>query len=139
MSKLPALFITCLLVVLTQLPLNAQSIKDYKVKTTANNKERTQMLDLLRAEMYRGHKQEVQFVVEKLNVLGNHAWFQGQVQRKDGKEFEIEGEADCCHVEALLSKKSGKWYIEEMAAFSMDVWWDGIWEEKKLPRQLFVQ
>ncbi len=96
------------------------------------------MLDLLRAEMYRRHKQEVQFVVEKLNVQGEYAWFQGQVQRKDGKEFEIEGEADCCHVEALLRKKSGKWYIDEMAAFSMDVWWDGIWEEKKLPRELFL-
>lgn len=139
MKKLLALFITCLLVVLTNLPLNAQHIKDYKTKTAANNKERTQMLDLLRAEMYRGYKQEVQFVVAKLNVLGDYAWFEGQVQRKDGKEFEIEGEADCCHVEALLSKKSGKWYIEGMAAFSMDMWWDKIWEEKKLPRQLFVR
>lgn len=139
MRKLLALFITCLLVTLANLPLNAQHIKNYKTKTAANNKERTQMLDLLRAEIYRGHKQEVKFVVAKLNVLGNYAWFEGQVQRKDGKEFEIEGEADCCHVEALLSKKSGKWYIEEMAAFSMDMWWDKIWEEKKLPRQLFVR
>lgn len=134
-----ALLIACLLLVLTNLPLNAQPIKDYKTKTVANNSERSKMLDLLRAEMYRKHKQQVQFVVEKLNVQGDYAWFQGQVQRKDGKEFEIEGEADCCHVEALLKKKSGKWYIEEMAAFSMDVWWDRIWEEKKLPRQLFVQ
>ncbi len=138
MKKLALVFITCLLVALSSLPINAQSIKDYKTKTGTNNKERTQMLDLLRAEMYRGHKQEVQFVVEKLNVRGEYAWFQGQVQRKDGKEFEIEGEADCCHVEALLRKKSGKWYIEEMAAFSMDVWWDGIWDERKLPRELFL-
>ncbi|RYD97473.1 MAG: hypothetical protein EOP54_10790 [Sphingobacteriales bacterium] len=130
--------ITCLLVVLTSLPLQAQVIKDYKTKTTANHTERSKILDLLRAEIYRRHKQEVQFVVEKLNVQGEYAWFQGQVQRKDGKEFEIAGEADCCHVEALLRNKNGKWYIDEMAAFTTDVWWDGIWEEKKLSRQLFV-
>ena len=76
MRKLLALF-TCLLVILANLPLNAQHVKDYKTKTAANNKERTQMLDLLRAEIYREHKQEVQFVVAKLNVLGNHAWFEG--------------------------------------------------------------
>ncbi len=138
MKKLAIVLMSCLLVALNGLSANAQAIKDYATKTSTNNKERTQMLDLLRAEMYRRHKQEVQFVVEKLNVQGEYAWFQGQVQRKDGKEFEIEGEADCCHVEALLRKKSGKWYIDEMAAFSMDVWWDGIWEEKKLPRELFL-
>lgn len=130
---------SCLLILTTSLPAAAQAMKNYKIKTTENNSERSKMLDLLRAEMYRKHKQEVQFVVEKLNVQGDYAWFQGQVQRKDGKAFEIEGEADCCHAEALLRKKSGKWYIEEMAAFAMDVWWDGIWDTKKLPRQLFVQ
>lgn len=138
MSKLAIVLISCLLVALSGLSANAQSIQDYKTKTSTNNEERTQMLDLLRAEMYRGHKQEVQFVVEKLNVQGEYAWFQGQVQRKDGKEFEIAGEADCCHMEALLRKKKGRWYIEEMTAFSMDVWWDGIWEERKLPRELFL-
>lgn len=127
------------LALLSSKNLNAQNIKDYKTKTQTNDTERGKMLDLLRAELYRSHKQEVQFVVEKLNVLGDYAWFQGQVQRKDGKAFVTQGEEDCCHVEALLRKKSGKWYIEEMDAFSTDVWWEGIWERKKLSRELFVR
>lgn len=131
--------LTTCLVFLISVPAKAQSIKDYKTKTAANSTERSKILDLLRIEMYQRHKQEVQFVVDKLNLQGDYAWFQGRVQRKDGKTIEIEGEADCCHAEALLRKKSGKWYIETMGVFTTDVWWDGIWEEKKLPRQLFVQ
>ncbi|EMY71045.1 hypothetical protein [Leptospira vanthielii] len=103
-------------------------ILDYKTKTNANEKERTYLLDLLRANLANEFKQEFIFVVEHFKVSGDYAWFRGTAKRKDGKEISLSEEIpyDCCHLEALFKKTNGKWQISESGAFSTDVWWDGI-------------
>ncbi|WP_425269849.1 hypothetical protein [Leptospira perdikensis] len=104
------------------------SVLDYKTKNKTNEKERTYLLDLLRANLSNEFKQEFIFVVEHFKVSGDFAWFRGTAKRKDGKEISLSEDIpyDCCHVEALFKKTNGKWQISESAAFSTDVWWDGI-------------
>ena len=43
--------------------VNAQMIYDFKVKDPANEKDRTMMLDILRAGMYQQYKQQFIFKV----------------------------------------------------------------------------
>jgi hypothetical protein len=117
----------------------AQAILSYKTKTTANAKDRTMILDVLRASLYQAHQQEFIFVVRKLNVTSTHAWFEGDVQRKDGKKVIYSVDDDCCHVEALLKRSGGKWYIVDMSSFSTDVWWENIWTRYGLPRRMFFE
>jgi hypothetical protein len=104
------------------------AILDYKTKTAANAKDRTEMLDALRAHLHKDLKITLEFVVDHLKAAGNYAWFQGSANRKDGKQmkFEDEDARDCCHVEALFQKKAGKWTVAEGAAFSTDVWYEAI-------------
>jgi len=103
------------------------AVLNYKVKTAANAKERTEMLDALRAHLYKELKMTLEFVVDHLKVSNNYAWFQGSAGRKDGKEIKFEDDAyDCCHVEALFQKRGGKWVVAEGAAFSTDVWYEAI-------------
>ncbi len=132
-----ALFVSVMALSISQ-TAQAQNIKSYKVKTEANASERGQMLDALRNRIAKEYKQEVQFAVNTLNVQGDYAWFRGDVIRKDGKEFLANEYDDCCHVEGLLKKKNGKWQIDEMVAFSTDVWWEGLWQKKKLSQKLFI-
>lgn len=116
-----------------------QTIYDFKTKSANNEKDRTMILDLVRGSLYQSHRQEFIFVVNKLNATNTHAWFEGDAQRKDGRKVAMEEYEDCCHVEALLKKSGGKWYIMELSAFSTDVWWDGLWNRYRLPRQLFFR
>ncbi len=112
----------------------AQVVSDYKTKNKTNEKDRTLMLDILRASVYQEFKQEFVFVVNHFKVSQNYAWFMGNAQRKDGKEIVFEDEKemhDCCHVEALFKKSNGKWYIVESHSFSTDLWYDGI--KKRYP------
>ncbi len=104
----------------------AQRILDYKVKNNSNLADRTMMLDILRAKLYEGYRQEFVFVVNHFKVGNNYAWFMGDATRKDGKSIRLGDGEDCCHVEALFKKIGSKWYIAESAAFSTDVWYDGI-------------
>ncbi|TGM05315.1 hypothetical protein EHQ79_04775 [Leptospira jelokensis] len=118
-----------LFVVLISFSLHSQSnVLDYKTKNKTNEVERTYLLDLLRAKLAKEFKQEFVFVVEHFKLSGDFAWFRGVTKRKDGKEIELAEDLpyDCCHVEALFKKVNGKWQIAESAAFSTDVWWDGI-------------
>ena len=127
------LFVLCLLISFACL---GQSIESFKKKTSYNSKERTLILDIIRASLYQDYKQEFIFVVNKLNVSNRYAWFEGDAVRKDGREVRTY-DGDCCHVEGLLKKKYGKWYIVELAAFSTDVWYSEIWDEYNIPRKLF--
>jgi hypothetical protein len=115
----------------------SQTILDYKVKNQANSTERTKIIDIIRANLYQDYRQEFVFVVNKLNVSSNYAWFEGDVQRKDGRKVVVNDMDDCCHVEALLKKSGSKWYIVEIVPFSTDVWWDGIWNRTGAPKRLF--
>lgn len=115
----------------------AQSIISYKTKTSANEVDRTKILDIVRAEQYQYVQQELIFVVKRLNLFGGYAWFQGDAQRKDGRKLVLDEYADCCHVEALLKKNGGKWYIVKSSSFSTDAWWFGLWDQYRLPREMF--
>lgn len=115
---------------------------DYKTKNPGNEKERTFMLDLLRSAMKKEYKQDFVFVVNTFSVSSNgYAWLMASAERKDGQSIEfskdIEDFVDCCHVECLFQKKGTQWAIVEQGSFSTDVWFDGIWERTKAPRQLF--
>ena len=114
-----------------------QKIENLKKKTSGNSKERTLILDILRASLYQDYKQEFIFVVNTLNVSSQYAWFQGTAVRKDRREVRTNDYDDCCHVEGLLKRNYGKWYIVELEAFSTDVWYDGIWDDYNVPRALF--
>lgn len=129
-----------LILLMVFIGFNAQKINSYKIKTPANTKDRTAMLNIFRAKLYEEHQQEFTFVVKKFNVYGNYAWLQANVKRTDNKDIEIlEGEFDCCHTEALFKKSKNKWYLVESNAFSTDVWYDGIWERYHLPKKLFLE
>ena len=112
---------------------------DYKTKTSANQAERALLLELLRKAMYKEFKQEFVFAVDRLNVYNGYAWLKSNASRKDGKEIKLDAEIpyDCCHVEALFVKKNGKWQIYEYGSFSTDVWWISLWDDKKIPKQVF--
>ncbi|XDD45812.1 hypothetical protein AB3N60_13985 [Leptospira sp. WS39.C2] len=117
-----------------------QIVLDYKTKSKVNEVERTYLLDLLRARMVSEFKQEFIFVVEHFKVAGDFAWFRGTAKRKDGKEINLPEDLpyDCCHVEAMYKKVNGKWQIAESAAFSTDVWWDGIQQRyPKASKEIF--
>lgn len=124
------LFRYCLLALFSIFSANleAQTIVDFKVKNASNEKDRTAMLDILRASMYQIQKQQFIYVVDHFKVGGNYAYFTGKAQRKDGKEITFpEDEAhDCCYVSALFVKKAGKWYIEDSCIFPTDACSYGI-------------
>ena len=119
--------------------LHAQKVLDYKTKTSANQAERALLLELLRKAMYKEFKQEFVFAVDRLNVYHGYAWLKSNASRKDGKEIKLDAEIpyDCCHVEALFVKKNGKWQMYEYTAFSTDMWWLGLWDDKKIPIKVF--
>ena len=106
--------------------LNAQTIIDIKVKNPTNTKDRTMMLDILRANLFQQYKQELIFEVKHFKMSGGYAWFMGNAARKDGKPVKTGEYIDGTHVEALFTKKGDKWYLAESGAFSTDMWWTGI-------------
>lgn len=107
----------------------AQSMRDFKTKSTANSAERTQMLDLMRERVYDHVQKDVFFVVDHFKVLNNFAYFEGWAQRKDGKVLKMpEDYGDCCYCRALFKKTSGKWHIPEGVTFPTDVWYDSLTE-----------
>jgi hypothetical protein len=107
----------------------AQSLRDFKTKTTANSAERTQMLDLMRERVYDHVQQDVVFVVNHFKVMNDYAYFEGTAQRKDGKMLRMpEDYGDCCYCGALFKKTNGKWHILVGATFPTDVWYDGLTE-----------
>jgi hypothetical protein len=124
------LFRCCLLALCSIFSANleAQTIFDFKAKNASNEKERTVMLDVLRASMYQYQKQQFIYVVDHFKSSGNYAYFTGKAQRKDGKEITFpEDEAhDCCYVSALFVKKGGKWFIEDSCIFPTDACSYGI-------------
>jgi hypothetical protein len=124
--KLKGLILFLLLFSLNSYAQTAKVV-DYKVKTAANAKDRTEMLDAFRASLYKEWKLKFEFVVKYFKVSSNYAWFEATALRKDGKDMTFpEDSYDCCHAEALFKKQGGKWTVLEGDAFSTDVWYDGI-------------
>ena len=117
-----------LLVALTTIG-SAQSLRDFKTKSSANSAERTQMLDLMRERVYDHVQQDVVFVVNHFKVMNDYAFFEGTAQRKDGKVLRMpEDYGDCCGCGALFKKTNGKWHILVGATFPTDVWYAGLTE-----------
>ena len=125
------------LALLISLSTFGQQIESFKKKTDSNRQERTLILDILRASLYQDYKQEFEFVVNKLNVSSQYAWFQGTAVRNDRRKVRTKN-GNCCDVDALLKKNYGKWYIVELQAFSdnRDFIYE-IWEDYNVPRELF--
>ena len=114
---------------------NAQTVIDYKKKSSANATPRTAMLNLLRAEVKKEIYQDVVFVVNHFLVSGNYAWLEAEAQPKNGgklifpKDYQ-DGAYDCCLVQSLFVKNSkGVWQIAVSGAFSTDLWYDCIGKE----------
>ncbi len=114
---------------------NAQTVIDYKKKSSANAAPRTAMLNLLRAEVKKEIYQDVVFVVNHFLVSGNYAWLEAEAQPKNGgklifpKDYQ-DGAYDCCQVQSLFVKNSkGVWQIAVSGAFSTDLWYDCIGKE----------
>jgi hypothetical protein len=119
----------------------AQPVLDFKTKSSSNEAERTQMLNLARTEIRNDIHQEVVFVVDYFKVCGSYAWFEGTVQRKDGQKLAFPSDYyDCCHAEGLFVQKNGKWTILEFHAFSTDCWYCGISDRyPNVPKSIFKE
>jgi hypothetical protein len=115
--------IATLFLVLAAASANAQSLRDFKSKNTANAFERTQMLDLLRLDIKNDIEQDVVFVVNYFMVSNEYAWMSGTVQRKDGRPLQMPEYRDCCHVEALFKRVGPNWVLKRNGAFATDVWY----------------
>jgi hypothetical protein len=123
---------------------NSQNLKvfDYQFKTEGNSKDRTEMLDALRAYLNRDLNMILIFTVDHFKVSENYAWLEGTANRKDGEKIESTDVVpyDCCHVEALFEKRNGTWMVADGEAFSTDVWYTGLGKKyPKVPRSIFPQ
>jgi hypothetical protein len=100
---------------------HSQAVQNFKVKNASNEKDRTMMLDILRADLYQNVKQELVFVVDHFKVAGNYAWYY------------------CCIVTSLFKKSNNKWYIVESGAFGTDVWYGAIaMRYPNVPKSIFT-
>jgi hypothetical protein len=132
-----------LLLILSNISI-AQSMRDFKTKSSTNSVERTQMLDLMRERVYDHVKQDVVFVVNHFKVMNNYAFFEATAQRKDGKEMDLtlflEDVDNCCYCGALFQKSNGKWHIIEGATFPNDVWCAGLTDRyPNVPRAILTE
>ncbi|GBF50836.1 hypothetical protein LPTSP4_23630 [Leptospira ryugenii] len=130
--KLRVLMLFCIFWVFT-VSVGAEVI-NLKQKTQSNSLERTEILDLLRSKVKKDFGLEVVFIVNHFKMSKNYAWLLLDAQSKTSKALQLpesDMPYDCCHVEALVEKKNGKWQIKEMGAFSTDVWWSDI--QQKYP------
>lgn len=120
---------------------SAQSMRDFKTKSTANSAERTQMLELMRERVYDHVQQDAVFVVNHFKVMNDYAYFEGTAQRKDGKVLRMpEDYGDCCYCGALFKKTNGKWHILVGATFPTDVWYDSLTERfPNAPRSILSE
>jgi hypothetical protein len=114
------------------------ALLNWAAKTPANEAERKQMLDAVRADIHQKGYPEFQFVVNHLMLKDGFAFFKGDAQNADGSAYSTSGEAeDCCHVEALLKKENNTWKILAASAFSTDAWYVCLWQEFNVPKAIF--
>lgn len=109
--------------------------------------ERKSIMDALRKVVVPKVRQTVVFKVDSLRSTGAAAFLIGTPQRPDGKPLDYKGTifADSIRegvfgggVEALLLKKRGRWIVDEWNLGATDVWYEGLWKRKGLPRALFA-
>lgn len=113
-------------------------LQNWKDKTPANETERKQILDAVRADIHQKGYPEFQFVVNHLMLKDGFAFFKGDAKNADGSTYSTSGEAeDCCHVEALLKKENNTWKILAASAFSTDAWYVCLWQEFNVTKDIF--
>jgi hypothetical protein len=128
------------ILLITSVLTEAQQVLDFKVRSEANSKERTFMLDLMREEISHMDHVEVKFVVDHFKVASNYAWFEGTAQHKDGRtlDFGPDYPGDCCKVLSLFQKNNDVWSIAEFMPFCTDVCQTGIANRfPKTPKGIF--
>lgn len=132
--------LTTLFIALLFNSINAQSVlKNYKTKTTENEKERQQIIDVVRAYCKNEGYPEFKFVVNHLMLKGKYAFFKGDALNKDGSKYSSNKEGDdCCHVEVVLTKdNTNEWVLFMGGIFSTDVWYGCLWKEHNIPKDIF--
>jgi hypothetical protein len=113
-----------------------------EVYTPGNgSSERRAILSAVRPRVEKDLGAPVEFVVGTMRVSGDHAFVTLQPQRPGGGEIKPEETPigrqmirdegniylfDCCHTEALLSRKRGVWRIDEIGIGATDVWWQEL-------------
>ena len=119
----------------------SQELQDFKIKTSKNAKERTEILDLARNDIKKSIQQEIVFKVKHFKVSKNYAWLEVDVNSADGKTIQLPDDSyDCCHAEGLFKKVKGKWSKVEFNSFSTDCWYCGIASRfPKVPRSIFTE
>ncbi len=107
--------------------------------------ERRGILSAVRPRVEKDLGAPIEFVVGTLRVSGDHAFVTLQPQRPGGGQIVPENTPigrqmirdegniylfDCCHTEALLSRKRGVWRVDEIGVGATDVWWQGLCESR---------
>ena len=108
---------------------------------------RAQLLDAARPAFEADTNGAVEFVVRRLNVLGDWAFGDVRLQRPGGRAIDWartkhasdfkQGTFDPGGSFFLLHRQDGAWSLTEYASGPTDVIWDGWRMDHKLPRILF--
>lgn len=125
-------------------PVSAQQIS----QPPRGSELRAELLDAARPFFEKETSGEVEFVVRKLNVMGDWAFAEVQLQRPGGVPIDWsrtpyavdarEGIFDPASSFFLLRKNGGRWTIVEFATGPTDVAWEGWRVDHKLPQALFT-
>lgn len=93
----------------------------------AGSPERRALMDAVRPVVQAKVGGSVQFVVNHIAVSGAHAFVMLEPQRPGGAEIVYRGEdaefMDGLHTEALLTRRNGRWTVEDHAIGSTDAWY----------------
>lgn len=108
---------------------------------------RRPLLDALRPSIQRDLGQPVQFMVDRLRVQGDWAFFDGSVQQPNGRPIDFsrtryreeidEGFFDGPHTYALLRRSGNKWNVVSFVVGPTDVAYMGWPDEYGVPASLF--
>lgn len=108
---------------------------------------RRPLLDALRTSVADELNQPVQFVVDRLKVQGDWAFFAGSVQRPDGRPIDFaragyaeaiaDGVFDGPSTYGLLRRQGGRWTVVVHVIGPTDVAWLGWHDEYGAPESLF--
>jgi hypothetical protein len=110
------------------------------------SKERTAILNALRAPVEKELKQKIQFAVEHFKVRGNWAFLSGEPQNTSGGRPDysntgyreaIDADAFDNNFFALLKKTGGKWKVTTYAIGCTDVCYATWWRDYKAPKAIF--
>jgi hypothetical protein len=110
---------------------------------------RGEILDAIRPTFAAETNGAVEFVVRRINVLGDWAYGEVALQRPGGgaidwgktkyAEDSVQGMFDPAQSIFLLHRAANGWEVSEFATGPTDIAWDSWRTDHQLPRELFVQ